>query len=457
MRAGERVSRRLSAGTTFGPYRIAGLIGQGGMSVVYLAERVDGGGRVALKVLSEDVAGDADLRSRFTRESRYVSELDHPSIVSVRDTGEVGRLLYIAMDYVEGMDLRAMLGVLGRLEPARAVAILAQIADALDAAHAVGIVHRDVKPANIIVAGDDRAFLTDFGLSKNKDTDSRALTASGDFVGSLHYTAPEQIVGKSGDHRMDVYSLGCVLYECLTGETPYSAASAVDVMYAHVGDDPPSLLAKRPDLPVEFDGVLATAMAKDPAKRHPTCGALIAAARTALGGDAEVESRDDVPEAPAAAAFAPAALRLQVTAGPAEGRQIGVRDELLIGRAAAGAGRLGGDAQLSRHHALIARAATGAYTVEDLGSTNGTFVDGERVSAPVTLGPHSTIALGGSALQVAPDPPVAERRSAAPRAPLRLAIDVDAAAGVAVLSSGAGDEQARLTREGSPGRWVRRP
>jgi Protein kinase domain/FHA domain len=452
------VPRRLSAGTTFGPYRIAGLIGQGGMSVVYLAERLDGGGQVALKVLSEEVAGDADLRSRFTRESRYVSELDHPSIVAVRDSGEVGQLLYIAMDYVEGMDLRAMLSVVGRLKPERAVAILAQVADALDAAHAAGIVHRDVKPANIIVAEDDTAFLTDFGLSKNPGRDSRALTPQGDFVGSLHYTAPEQIVGPAGDQRMDVYSLGCVLYECLTGETPYSAASAVEVMYAHVGDDLPSLLAKRPEMPAQLDAVIATAMAKDPAKRYASCAELIAAARAALGEGEQAEPQLPASTAAEQPSFAPGTLRLQVSLGPAEGRQIGVRDELLIGR-----GRLGGDAQLSRRHALIARGAGGAYTVEDLGSTNGTFVDGERVRALVALGADSSIRLGGSVLQVVADAPVAEPAAAsapavAPApAPLRLAIDVDAAAGVAVLSAAGGAEQARLARDGSPGPWVRRP
>ncbi len=349
---------RLSPGAKFGSYEIAGLIGQGGMSVVYLATRPDGGERVALKVLSEDVARDADLRSRFSRESRYLSELEHPSIVAVRDSGEVGGQLYIAMDYIEGMDLRTLLSIEGRLEPERALAILEQIAAALDAAHAAGIVHRDVKPANIIVAAEDRAFLADFGLSKNPSGDSRALTLSGDFVGSLHYTAPEQIIGKPGDHRLDVYSLGCVLYECLTGEPPYSAVGALDVMYAHVGDEPPSLLAKRPDLPQALDGVIATAMAKDPGKRQPSCGALIAAIRVALGE--EVEPASDPSSAPRASA-----LRLTINVDAAAGVAVlsaGAGEEQAR-LARVGTGRRMGQASMSGHRtATRARTLTNSAT-----------------------------------------------------------------------------------------------
>src|SRR4051812_22697288 len=243
------------------------------MSTVYLAEEGDGGPQVAVKVLEPRLASDEEFRKRFERESRYAADLRHPNIVRVRAVGEAAGLLYMAMDYVEGTDLATVLSLEGGLSADRALDILAPIASALDAAHATGLLHRDVNPTNImVVPGDpDDAFLTDFGLGKNRGQDTSALTAAGAFVGTFSYTAPEQILDKQPDYHADIYSLGCVLFACLTGKPPFDNHREAMVLNAHIQDPPPKASALRPDLSPAIDDVIARAMAKDPADRYATC------------------------------------------------------------------------------------------------------------------------------------------------------------------------------------------
>jgi serine/threonine protein kinase len=283
-------------GTTLGAYRIDATLGRGGMGVVYLAEHLRLKKRMALKVLPPELIGDEQFRRRFERESQMAAALDHPNIVPVHDAGEIDGVLYIAMQYVEGTDLAKVLASEGALVLDRTLSIVAQTADALDEAHALGLAHRDVKPANILLTrsrSGERAYLTDFGLAKQWASASR-LTRSGLFVGTLSYAAPEQFTGGDIDGRADVYSLGCVLYECLTGRVPFDRAHEPAVMYAHLNDPPPAVTSRRPDLPAGLDDVVARAMAKDRDDRYPTCGEMVGAARAALGtvGGAAAERTD---------------------------------------------------------------------------------------------------------------------------------------------------------------------
>src|SRR4051794_30294608 len=278
----------LDVGTTFGPYRIEAVLGRGGMGVVYRAEQVQLGRSVALKLLSPDLAADDGFRARFLRESRLMAALEHPNIVPVYDAGEIDGRLYIAMRYVEGRDLASVLEDSGRLPAGRAVALIAQLAAALDAAHARGLVHRDVKPSNALVAGD-RAFLVDFGITQEPGADP--LTGTGELLGTVDYVAPERIRGDAVDGRADVYSLGCVLFECLTGRPPFPSASAMAGIYGHLEQDPPRASDQRPDLPHGLDPVIKRALAKDPADRYPTAGALAAAAEAAVAPPAARDRR----------------------------------------------------------------------------------------------------------------------------------------------------------------------
>jgi len=275
--------------TSFGRYRIEARLGSGGMGVVYRATDTRLGRPVALKMLAPERAADPAFRERFLREGRLAAALDHPHVVTVYEADETDGVLYLAMRYVPGPDLGTLLAREGPLAPGRAVELVAQVADALDAAHAAGLVHRDVKPANILVVpGHDRgsvgdAYLTDFGLTKPADSASGAgLTLAGQFVGTPGYVAPEQIEGKVPvDHRADVYALGCVLYNALTGSIPYPRDSTMAVLWAHVWEPPPHVSEARPGL-APFDAVLERALAKDPAARFQTAGSLAAAARRAL-------------------------------------------------------------------------------------------------------------------------------------------------------------------------------
>jgi tRNA A-37 threonylcarbamoyl transferase component Bud32/CheY-like chemotaxis protein len=265
-------------GQVIAGYRIEERVGRGGMGVVYRAEHLNLRRRAAIKIIAPDLAESEGFRERFTREARIAAALQHPNIVTVYDAGEVDGILYLAMQYIEGNDLAAMLRKDGRLRPYRAIDVIRQVASALDAAHAMGLIHRDVKPANVLIEGRT-AFLTDFGLTKRMDGTHTELTRAGDVVGTIHYVAPEQIEGGQVSARSDVYSLGCLLYHCLTGQVPYSRETDVAVIYAHLSEPPPKLTALRPELAAGLDGVIAKALDKSPDRRFPTCSDLVNAAR----------------------------------------------------------------------------------------------------------------------------------------------------------------------------------
>jgi serine/threonine-protein kinase len=269
-------------GTELAGYRIERVIGRGGMSVVYLAEHARLERKVALKVLASELADSERFRDRFLRESKVAASLDHPNIVPIYDADEAEGVLYIAMRYVEGTDLKQSIRDSGPLDPQRASTIVDQVASALDAAHARGLVHRDVKPANVLLTPADHAYVSDFGLTKRAVSVS-GLTETGQLIGTIDYVAPEQIKGDPVDQRADVYSLGCLLFECLTGHAPYPRDIEVGVLWAHVETPPPTLTEERPDLPSEVDDVVAGAMAKDPAQRTAVAGDVAAGLRSALG------------------------------------------------------------------------------------------------------------------------------------------------------------------------------
>src|SRR3954454_5039521 len=254
----------LSAGQEIGGYRIDDVAGRGGMGVVYKATQLALDRTVALKLIAPEVADDEDFRERFKRESRIAASIEHPNVIPVHEAGEVEGRLYIVMRYVDGTDLRELVAREGPLAPERAARIVAQVAEALDAAHARGLVHRDIKPANVLIArrGEtDHVYLTDFGLTKHSSGES-GLTKTGQWVGTLDYVAPEQIEGGAVDARTDVYALGAVLYQALTGRVPFERDTEVSKMWAHISDPPPSAVAKRPELPRALDAVIARAMAK---------------------------------------------------------------------------------------------------------------------------------------------------------------------------------------------------
>ena len=257
------------------------------MSIVYRAKHAVLGRTVALKLLSPQLSEDAAFRERFSRESRLAASLDHPNIIPIYEASEADGVFFIAMRYVEGSDLRARLKD-GPLAPQALIGIVDQTANALAAAHAQGLVHRDVKPANILIdpgAGrgeSDHVYLSDFGVAKQMA--APGLTKMGTFVGTADYASPEQIEGRPLDARADVYSLGCVIYECLTGTSAFDKDSEVAQMYAHLLEPPPVVTAARPDLPPEIDEVVAKAMAKSPDERYAGSKELASALRDVFAG-----------------------------------------------------------------------------------------------------------------------------------------------------------------------------
>ena len=269
----------LAKGTTVAGYRVEGVLGHGGMGVVYEATQLSLNRTVALKLLAGQLGDDAAFRERFRREGLLQAQIDHPNIVTVYEAGETDEGLFLAMRLVRGPNLKDMI-VSRELDAGRSLRILTPVADALDAAHAQGLIHRDIKPQNILVSGRDHAYLADFGLTKAPG--EKSLTKTGQFVGTLDYISPEQIRGQGASKQSDVYALAAVLYECLSGVVPYPKDSEAAVLYAHMSEEPPSLQEARPELPSPLDAVIRKAMSKAPEDRYQSATELMRAAEEAF-------------------------------------------------------------------------------------------------------------------------------------------------------------------------------
>jgi DNA-binding beta-propeller fold protein YncE len=283
----------LSTGSILGDFRVEDEVGRGGMGVVYRAVQISLGRPVALKVIAGTLSDNVAFRDRFVRESRLTASLDHPNVIPVFAAGEADGVLYIAMRFVEGTDLRSLIAADARLESLRAAGVVAQVASALDAAHERGLVHRDVKPANVLVAargGGEHVYLTDFGLTKRSASES-GLTSAGEWVGTLDYVAPEQLRGDPVDGRADVYALGCVLYETLTGQVPFPREDDVAKLWAHISDTPPLATELAPDVPRRLAAVARRAMEKDPDDRFASAREMGRAALAAVPGGGDTGAR----------------------------------------------------------------------------------------------------------------------------------------------------------------------
>lgn len=286
-------------GQRLGNYRIENVLGRGGMSVMYKATDVRLGRKVALKVIGEHLGADAEFRERFVDEARNTSAIDHANIVPLYDFGELDGMLYIAMRLVDGSDLASLIGG-SPMRPERAIGLLEQVADALDTLHERGLVHLDVKPANVLVTSRESArehvYVADFGLTRRGTTGHR--TRGGDFLGSPTYAAPEHLRGEPLDGRTDQYALACMLYACLTGAPPFSG-DVQTVIKGHLTGDPPAVSRRVPSLPAAVDDVVRKGMAKNPDDRYGTCVALVSAAREALeaqsGAPVNTSARQAVP------------------------------------------------------------------------------------------------------------------------------------------------------------------
>lgn len=274
-------------GTEFGRYRLERLIGSGGMGDVYQAVDTERDRIVALKLLPPLFSGSAEFQERFRRESRVAARLRDPHIIPIHDFGEIDSRLYIDMRLVDrGRTVATLLREEGALPAERAVHLVGQIAEALDAAHGDGLIHRDVKPSNVLITDRDFVYVMDFGIAHSVGQTAFGLTMSGSTVGTIDYMAPERFTNGPIDTRVDVYALGCLLHQCLTGRTPFEGSEVPALMYAHVHVDPPRPSAVVPGLPDALDEVVVTAMAKDPEDRYATTGELGDAARAALGATA---------------------------------------------------------------------------------------------------------------------------------------------------------------------------
>jgi serine/threonine-protein kinase len=382
----------------FGAYDIQREVGRGGMGVVYLATDRRLGRRVALKVIVPELAADAQFRQRFEREARVAATLEHPHVVPVYEAGEQDGSLFIAMRFIDGRDLATEVRDHGALAPDRLARIVLQVAGALDAAHRSGVVHRDVKPANVLLTGtgdDEQAYLTDFGLTREAASES-GLTLTGQWVGTVDYAAPEQILGEPTDARSDVYALGCLAFQALTGQPPFRGAPAAR-LFAHMNDPPPSACAARPALRSEVDVALSRALAKKPDDRFQSAGDLGRALAAALAGEASIEPEGTVATGPALTGVP--AVEQVATAEP------------------------------TQHAAAVTRRSP----IDDQAQDATTFAAPIDRSAP----PETTLVAS-----VGPSPPPAPSRSRQPRvlAAIALVLIVAAAAAITVLAGGGGDK-----------------
>jgi serine/threonine-protein kinase len=332
----EKMPREITIGSTFAGHRIEALAGRGGMGLVYRATDLALDRPVALKLIAPALAEDSVFRARFERECRIAAAIDHPHAVQVFRAGEEDRLLFVTMRYVEGTDLGTLLGEHGRLEPERAVALIGQVAGALAEAHRHGLVHRDVKPSNILIAtrdGAEHAFLTDFGLSKPMSGEA-GMTKPGFVMGTADYMAPEHARGAEVDGRADVYALACVLFKALTGNVPYERDSDLEKLWAHMHDPAPSVADARPGLPRALDDVLRRGMAKEREERYGAATDLASDAVAALRGAARPPARPAVAATRVVVADDSVLLRagvvhVLVDAGFAVVEQAGDAEELL--------------------------------------------------------------------------------------------------------------------------------
>jgi serine/threonine protein kinase len=418
----------LTPGSRVAGYVLERLVGVGGMAAVYQARDERLGRVVALKLL----AGDEEVRTRFVREARAVAAVDHPHIIPVYAAGESDGMQFIAMRFVPGETLYGVIRVSGALPPRRAAGFVSPVASALDAAHAAGLVHRDVKPGNILVdarrGGPEHPYLTDFGIARAMLSSAGTLSVAGQFLGTPDYAAPEQINGQPVDGRADQYALACVAFEMLAGTVPFKRELPIAVLYAHLSTAPPLLSAIRPDLSPAVGEVLIRGMAKSPDDRYDSCADFADALRDALGLDPYDPSRaTPTPTLPITMLETPVTWTAVVTAdrdyydhiqavndsdsqsisfpGEIPARRIPLQGaEVRIGRRSASMGikpeiDLMGpprDPGVSRQHAKLIPAPDGTWTIVDLGTENGITVNGRDVPArgSVPLNPGDRIHLG---------------------------------------------------------------
>ncbi len=394
-----------NAGDVFVNHRIEGLAGRGGMGVVYRARDLDLDRIVALKVIAPALAEEPDFRARFVAESKAAASIEHPHVIPVYYAGEREGELFIVMRYVDGPDLRALVRAEGRLDPERAASIVSQVGGALDAAHAHGLVHRDVKPANVLLASEDHAYLTDFGLTKH-EASTGGLSRAGGWVGTLGFVAPEQIRGERVDARTDVYALGCVLVHALTGGAPFVRDSDEATLWAHLNSPPPTDL-----VPPEFAGVVERALSKDPADRYPSAGDLGRAACAAAGRSGVSGPERNVARGAAAPEGTPATAATARVSLPAHEGETHVspperREQTAITTADRGAAV----GALVRRPAVIAGAAfvllAGVVAAIVLGGGDGNGDGADRAGSPTTT-TATTTTPATRASRIGPRDPVA--------------------------------------------------